>query len=337
MKNILRNKAFILLFALFLTIIVFIFSLFLGSAALSFNEVLSGLFDIGGASTYSLIVRTVRLPRTLGALFAGLALSLSGFLLQSATDNDLCAPNIVGINSGAGFGVMLVSSLLPSLFYFESLFAFVFALFAAGLTLAISSSPSRQFSRVTILLGGVAISALFGSGISFLSLRYPDALVSYTAFSVGGLSGVYLDDILLPSVLITVCTLISLLLSQRLNYLPLGDEIAASLGIRVNRLRILSVVLAAALSASAVSFVGLIGFVGLIVPHLARRLVGSDARFAMPLSCLLGSVLVMLADIFSRILFAPGEVPLGIFTSLIGAPFFIYLLVINARKEGHYD
>ncbi len=327
-----KSRTAILLFAAILTIIIFILSLFVGSSALPFSDVLVGLFSFGQGGTASLIMRNIRLPRALGALLSGLALALSGFLLQRATDNDLCAPNIIGINSGAGFGVMLVSSLFPSLFFFESLFAFLGAILASLFVLILASS-SRSLSRTAVVLGGVAVGALFSSFISFLSLAYPDALVSYTAFSVGGLSGVYFDDILIPSIIILICLFVSLFLSPRLNYLSLGDELASSVGIRVRLLRTVCIVIAAALSAAAVSFVGLIGFVGLIVPHLARRTGVSDARFLIPLTSLLGASLVMLADIFARVLFAPGEVPCGIFTSLLGAPFFIYLLVRRNRRR----
>ena len=302
-----------------------------GSVRLSFTEVISGLFG-SGESTQKIIVSSLRLPRVLGAALAGASLAVAGLVLQCVTGNSLCAPNIVGINSGAGFAVMLVLCFAPSLYAFLPLGAFLGAL-AATLTIsAIARLASRR--SVTLVLAGVAVSSILNAAISFLSLRFPDMLPSYTAFSVGGFSGTELDSLVFPFIIILCCFAACQLLSQKLNLLSLGDDVAASLGVNVGLLRTLTLILASAICGAAVSFAGLLGFVGLIVPHAVRRLVGNDMRINLSLSAILGAMLVILSDLCGRTLFSPSELPAGIITALIGAPFFLYLL---CRRRGGID
>ena len=315
-------------------IICVLLGITLGSANVGFIDSLLALFGIETGNNSVVIVQSLRLPRVLGAVFAGAALAVSGLLLQSATGNDLTAPNIIGINSGAGLFVMLTLCLLPSLSVLLPFAAFAGAVLAAVLVLGLSAREGRVASRTTVVLAGVSVGALMSAGISFLSLLYPDVLASYTAFSVGGLSGVYFEDIALPMLIISAFLVLGFLLTPSLNLLALGDDMAASMGVKVTKLRILALLIAAVLASSAVSYVGLIGFVGLIVPHAARKLAGSDNRVLLPLSAILGGVLVTLADLISRILFAPTELPCGILISALGAPFFLFLLV--GRKK-HYD
>ncbi|MBR5452973.1 MAG: iron ABC transporter permease, partial [Clostridia bacterium] len=287
-----------------------------------------GLF---GNGSNAVIIRSLRIPRALGGMICGGALAVSGLLLQSVTSNDLCAPNIIGINSGAGFAVLALTCFFPGAHFLSSPLAFLGAITAAAIVVGLSSGYKSTFSKTGIVLSGVAVSAFFGAGISFLSLRFPDALPSYTAFSVGGLNGVYFNDIAPVILPVIVLILISFLISPKLNLLCLGDESAMSLGVNAKRLRLVSIIIAAALSAMAVSFAGLIGFVGLIVPHITRRIAGHDNRILVPLSAIIGSSLVTFADILGRIIFAPGEIPCGIFLSALGAPFFLFLLI---RRRG---
>ena len=329
-----KKNAMIISVSALLLLLIFVLGVTLGSADIPFFESIRALFGASESESSITIVRSIRLPRVLGAIFAGAALAVSGLLLQCATGNDLAAPNVIGVNSGAGLFVMILLALLPELSALLPLAAFAGATLAALLVLGLSSRGRVPASRAAVVLAGVAVGALFGAGLSFLSLLYPDALASYTAFSVGGLSGVYLEDIALPTILIAVLLFLAFLLTPALNMLALGDDLAASLGIRVARTRVLSVLMASALAASAVSYVGLIGFVGLIVPHAARRLSGADNRVRMPLCALLGGALVALADLLSRVLFAPTELPCGILISALGAPFFLFLLI--ARRE-RYD
>lgn len=278
-----------------------------------------------------IILFELRLPRVLGAGLAGVGLSLAGCLLQAVTDNDLCAPNIIGVNAGAGFAVMLTVCLFPMLFRLLPLAAFVGALFTTCLVLAISYYAGHGGQKTTIVLAGVAVSSLFNAGISFLSLRYPDALTSYTAFSVGGFSGVALDELALPTIIVGLCLLFSLILAPRIELLCLGDEGAAHLGVAVRRVRMVTVILASALCAAVVSYAGLLGFVGLIVPHVVRRILRVPLRARIPCTVLCGAVLVIFSDLLGRVLFAPWELPAGIIMAFIGAPFFVWLLLKRTR------
>ena len=322
-----KRKIIVLVASGLLLLLSALLGLTLGSADIGFFNSILALFGVERVPNAVVIVCSLRLPRVLGGIFAGAALATSGLLLQSATGNDLTAPNVIGINSGAGLFVMLTLCFAPTLSVLLPGFAFVGAMLSALLVLGLSRSGRAALSRATVVLAGVAVGALMSAGISFLSLLYPDALASYTAFSVGGLSGVYFEDILIPVLIISVLLTLGYLLSPGLNLLSLGDDMAASMGVRVARLRALAVICAAALASTAVSYVGLIGFVGLIAPHAARRLVGSDNRILYPLSALLGALLVNLSDLIGRTLFAPTELPCGILISALGAPFFLILLL----------
>lgn len=301
-----------------------------GSVSLSIREILKGLTE--SETTTAIILKGIRLPRILAAGLAGIALAAAGTVLQCVTGNDLCAPNIIGINSGAGFAVIALLCVAPSLWQLLPLAAFVGALTATSFVMGFALYSGRRTASTTIVLAGVAVSSILSAGISFLSLRFPDVLTSYTAFSVGGFSGLSYKELLLPAMIIFPALFLTQMLTPGLNTLCLGDEIAATLGIRVKALRTAALILAAALCAAAVSFAGLLGFVGLIVPHIIRRICGNDIRFTLSLSALAGSILVILSDTVGRTAFAPSELPAGIIMSLLGAPFFLYLLI---RKKEH--
>lgn len=303
--------------------------LWLGSAALTIEEVITGLFT-DRDNRLSVIIRHVRLPRMLGALLAGIGLSVSGVLLQGVTDNGLASPNIIGVNSGAGFMTILTLSLFP-----EAIFALPFAAFfgAFAATMLILWLSNRiGSSKATIILAGMALTAVLNAGISFISLLDPDVIAAYNAFSIGGLSGITIEALLVPAVLIFFSLGIALLLSSQISTLCLGDSLASSLGVRVKRLRMLSLVCASACAAAVVSFAGLLGFVGLIVPHIARRLTGGNMTKVLAGAALTGAIIVLFADTLGRTLLAPTEIPVGIVMALIGAPFFLVLLF---RRREH--
>lgn len=304
-------------------------SLLLGGVALTPREVLEGLLGIG-ESTVTAIVRGVRLPRVLAGVLAGIGLSVSGCLLQSVTDNALASPNVIGVNSGAGLAVILLLAFLPDALPLLPLAAFA----GAFLTTLLILFVSRRFgdSGVTVILSGVALTALLNAAISFVTLLDTDVVSSYNYFSIGGLSGVSLDELLLPAALILISLIGAMLLSRGLELLRLGDEVAAALGARVPRLRTLALICASASAAAAVSFAGLLGFVGLIVPHTARALVGARVKRTLPTAALLGGTLLPLSDLLGRTLFSPTEIPVGILMALVGAPFFFILLLRRKKR-----
>lgn len=302
-----------------------------GSVRLSMGEIFSALFSEEGDPTVRTILLQLRLPRILAAALAGAGLAVSGLLLQTATDNDLCSPNVIGVNAGAGFAVMICLSLFPMAFAAIPALAFAGAALTTLLVLGMSFAAAGRGVRTRVVLAGVAVGAFFNAGISFLSQLYPDALSSYAAFSAGGFRDVYAEDLYIPAAMILAGLVLAEGLSPRLNLLCLGDDIAQALGVRVKLLRFLSLLLASLLCGAVVSFAGLLGFAGLIVPHIARRLVGQDVRVLVPACILCGAVLVILSDLFARTLFAPAELPAGILMAVLGAPFFLYLLFRRRR------
>ena len=303
----------------------------MGSVKLSLSEIIGAVTDKKEYHTARVILFDLRLPRVLGAALSGAALSVSGFLLQSVTANELCAPNVIGVNAGAGFAVILSMCLFPGRFAYQPVFAFIGALITTFTVIGLCSG--RANSKTLILLSGVAVSALFNAGISFLSYRFPDVLPSYNAFAAGGFSGVKMSDIAIPAVIILVFCTAAQAVAPSLNLLCLGDGMARSLGVRVGALRIISLVFSAALCAASVSFAGLVGFVGLIVPNAVRRFFGRDARFDIPMCIVCGAALTVTGDLIGRVLFSPSELPAGIVMAVIGAPFFLALLFRQRRGE----
>ncbi len=301
-----------------LLVLVMLLGLAFGSARISFSDLMN--------ETSRLIILRLRLPRVLGAVLSGFALSIAGLLLQKANDNDLCSPTVMGTNAGAGFFVMLLLCFMPTAFYLLPIGAFAGSLVAVAIVLALSNRSTRHQNSINIILAGVALSALFNGGIAMLSQLYPDAVGSYVYFSTGGFVGVSFKDLLLPSVIITVSLFTSYMLADKIALLCLGDDLASNLSVNVKKVRIESIVLASLLTASSVSYAGLLGFVGLIVPHMANRIIGNNVKKQMIGSCLLGAILVILADLIGRCVFAPSEISAGVILSFVGAPFFIYLL-----------
>lgn len=310
-----------------LLLLAMVLSLGVGSSGIGFDDFLSGDRDA------FVVLSVLRFPRILAALLAGIAFSVSGLLLQSASSNDLASPNIVGINAGAGFAVLCFLSFFPSMFRILPLVSFLGALVAATLAIVLSSLISSVRDRSTLLLSGVAISALFNAGISAVSALDPDVLATYSSFSIGGFSGVYLSDLAAPAVVIFVSIAFSFALSRQLSLLILGDEIASAHGVDVRMVRLLAVVVASALAAAAVTFSGLLGFVGLVVPHISRLIYGED-RAKDILGCILcGPILVVLADTVGRIAVPPAELPCGVFMAVLGVPFFFILLFRRRRSS----
>ena len=324
-----KRQAVLLSSALLFLLLSFYLSLRLGSTTLSTAAFWGGLFRRTGKGSATLILYAIRLPRALGALFAGAGLALSGVLLQRATDNPLAAPHLLGINAGAGFFVILTLSLFPATFALTPFAAFLGATLTALLILGVCARLS--LGKSAVVLCGVAFSALFGAGISFLSLLDADVLAIYTDFSIGGLRGLATKDLYFPMPIIALCFTGAMLLSRKLHLFSLGDTLATSLGVRVKRVRLAALLLAAASAAAAVSFAGLLGFVGLVVPHISRLLAKEDTRTQIWLSTLGGGILLLLADLAGRVLFAPTEIPVGIFTALLGVPFFLCLLFGRKR------
>lgn len=302
-------------------LIIFSVSLFVGSIPLDIPALLTA------GSVSNIVFFSIRLPRVFAALLSGLAFSASGLLIQKATGNGLSSPNIIGVNSGAGASVLLFLSLAPDMFAILPLAAFLGAIISVSIVFLISSLTKRVSSSVSLILSGVAVNALFNAVISTISSLDPETMASYSAFSIGGFSGIYSSMLRVPALLIIISIALSFLLSDRMDVISLGDEIASSMGYRPLGIRILLIAIASLLAASAVTFSGLLGFVGLVTPHAASFLTSGNSRRTLILSSLIGPSLVMLSDLAGRTIISPSELPAGVFMAIIGVPFFIFLLL----------
>ncbi|NLK44982.1 MAG: iron ABC transporter permease [Tissierellia bacterium] len=306
-------------------------SIGIGSSKIPLSEVVSVLLGKSSASKEYQIINYVRIPRTFAAVLVGCALSLAGLILQSVLNNSIAGPSIIGVNSGAGLFTTLIMALLPAYFELIPLAAFLGALTTSLLVYYIAKRTGA--SRLTIVLSGVAVSSFMGAITDTVLTLWPDTAISRTSFLIGGLSGVTMDRLMFPGILIFIAFVLAFIFSYDLNILTLGDETAKSLGLNVEKYRFGFLVLSSLLAGSAVSFAGLLGFIGLIVPHVARLLVAeNDNRILIPISALLGSVFALFCDLLARTLFAPFEIPVGIIMSFLGGPFFIYLLINQKRR-----
>lgn len=301
----------------------------LGSTSISPVSIVRALFFDHASLEYQ-ILWNIRLPRVLVAGLVGCALALSGAILQGVLRNPLAAPDIIGVSSGAGLAGFIILILFPDYVFMVPAGAFAGALGAT--ILVYSLAWQRGVNPFRLILAGVAVSSLLGAGMSTLMIFYPERVQSVLTFMVGGLSARSWPhfNIIWPYALAGIAA--SFFLSNRLNILTLGDEVATGLGLRVETTRMMLIAVASLLAASAVSVVGLLGFVGLIVPHIARKLVGPDNRILFPASMACGAVLVILCDTVGRTVFDPVEIPVGIIMALIGAPFFLFLL--RERRSG---
>lgn len=327
MKSNLMSKKFLSL--ILLLILCFFAGILLGSVPLSPKSVLRCLIGLDKDTTTYVLVHTVRLPRAVGACIAGMGLSTAGVILQSVMNNSLASPNTIGVNSGAGFAVML-----SLMFGGNRALGIPIAAFAGSLTATLtiySLAYIADSSRTTIILAGVTVSSFLNAGISTIKLLDTDITVNLTTFMIGSLSGLTFETLKFPTTAILIALIVSFLFARSINILCLGDETARSLGLHVAIVRLLLLILSSVLSGCAVSYAGLLSFVGLIIPHICRRLFGNDARYLLPCSALLGASFVLVCDILGRILFAPFELPAGILLSFIGGPFFLYLLF---QKKG---
>ncbi len=271
------------------------------------------------------ILRYIRLPRVMAAVFAGAGLAGAGVIIQTLLGNPLAGPNIIGVNSGAGFMTVIAAVLFPLLPQAQPMAAFLGALFSVVMIYLLSKRAGT--SKMTILLAGVVLNSLFNAASEALCTFFPDIQMHYSAFRVGGLASIQTSVLVPAAGLILLLTVIVQLKADTLELLALGDDTAFALGVSVKQNRLLFLVCAAGMAGAAVSFAGLIGFLGLIVPHGVRLVVGDEIRKLFPLSVLWGSFLLLACDTVARTAFAPFELSVGIVLSVIGAPVFIRMLL----------
>ena len=321
-----KNKRFLLSMAvsIFVLLLVVLLSLLLGDLRLSFGDLADALFGKREGISFNILMYS-RLPRTLASLLAGAALALSGAVLQNVLANKLASPSIIGVNAGAGFGVTLSCALGVFSGWAVSAFAFGGSLLAVLIISLFAAKTSA--SKTTVILGGVALNSILNALSESLSVLDPDVAMLSAEFRVGGFSSVSYQRLFPAMIMILLAALLLFTLCNELDVISLGDESARSVGLSTKKYRILFLLLASLLAGAAVSFSGLLGFVGLIVPHFARRLVGNESRFLLPFSAVTGAAFVSACELVSRLLFSPYELPVGILMSMIGGPVFVILLV----------
>lgn len=321
-----KNKRFLLSMAvsIFVLLLVVLLSLLLGDLRLSFGDLADALFGKREGISFNVLMYS-RLPRTLASLLAGAALALSGAVLQNVLANKLASPSIIGVNAGAGLGVTLSCALGVFSGWAVSAFAFGGSLLAVLIISLFAAKTSA--SKTTVILGGVALNSILNALSESLSVLDPDVAMLSAEFRVGGFSSVSYQRLFPAMIMILLAALLLFTLCNELDVISLGDESARSVGLSTKKYRILFLLLASLLAGAAVSFSGLLGFVGLIVPHFTRRLVGNESRFLLPFSAVTGAAFVSACELVSRLLFSPYELPVGILMSMIGGPVFVILLV----------
>lgn len=306
------------------------YSLTVGARHIPLPTIWKALVNYDPSQVDELLVQTLRVPRLLLAVACGISFGVAGALMQGITNNPMASPSIMGVNSGAALGLAVAMILLPdSSLNVAVLFAFGGAALATVIIMALANRNGSRMSPVFLALAGTAVSAVL-LAITQALVVYFDVAQDLSYWTAGGISGVRMPQVLLlwPWTLIGVVLAVSL--SKSVTLLSFGEEMAIGLGGHMGRIRFLAGVAVLILCGSAVAIAGPIGFVGLVTPHMARQLVGIDYRKVIPITALLGAILLVGADLVVRSVAAPFEIPLGAITALIGVPFFLYL----ANRKG---
>ena len=326
-----KNKTCIFIAAATVFVVAAFLSAALGTANLSLTQLIKAIREGAGSGFEGNIFWYVRLPRTAACLLAGAGLSVSGAVIQSVLANKLASPGIIGVNAGAGFAVTLCCALGAISGWTIAISAFGGALLS--MLLVTLTAQKIGASRTTVILGGVAVNSFLTAGSEAITTLMPEIGVMSSDFRVGGFTAVTSQRLIPAGILIIIALVVSFTLCNELDVMNLGEETAQGLGLSVKKMRSIFLILAAVLAGASVSFAGLLGFVGLIIPHIARRLVGGENRYLLPFCALFGASFVTICDLASRLIFQPYEIPVGILMSFIGGPFFVFLLL--NKKGGH--
>jgi len=273
------------------------------------------------------IIVELRLPRTVSAILVGASLGVAGALLQGALGNPLASPDVIGVTGGAGFGAMLTLLVWPSAIALLPVGALAFGLVAAAIVFSIGWSGPHAGSIGRVILAGIAISALFGAATTSLMVAYSDRVQSAIFWLAGGLTSEGWSSLKVVWPYMLVGMVLALGLMRPLDRLALGDDVAASLGGRPRAIRLTAAIAAALLASSAAALAGLLGFLGLVIPHLVRLAGGTSShRFVVPASAVAGAALLLAGDTLARVILAPVELPVGPLMVVLGVPLFLWLL-----------
>ncbi len=310
--------------------VVMMLSVGYGVMEMSWIDIIRTLFS-GGDSIEFQIIYNLRLPRTLLGALVGAALAVAGVILQAVMRNPLASPGIIGVSSGAGLAAVVALMIFPALSGWLIPVALGGAFITA--TAVYLLAWKRGVEPVRLLLAGVAVSSLLGAMSTAIMLFNSEKVAGILDFAIGSLSTRSWPQLELVAPYIIAGLAVAVIIAPKLNILGLGDEIAVGLGMNVERMRLCFIALAALLAGAAVSVVGLLGFVGLIAPHIVRMIIGGDSKFLIPGAAIFGAVLVVGSDTAGRVVIAPEELPLGIIMALLGPPFFLWLLRRRAGEN----
>lgn len=331
-KDIYRPKtaAAVILLGLALLIVTMCLSIIYGAADISISTVWQSILHYDPQSTQHQIIYRLRWPRAVAAALIGACLAVSGAIMQGMTRNALASPSIMGVTAGAGFMIAIGFALFPSASNVMLLFlAFLGAGLGIMLVFTIGALSKRGLTPIKLALAGSAVTALLSSISTGIALFF-DIAKDISFWYAGGVAGVQWVSIklLLPAAIIGI--IIALFISRSITVLSLGEDVAAGLGQRTGVVKFLGTIAVLLLTGAAVAVGGTIGFVGLVIPHIVRFIVGPDYRLIIPCSAVIGALLLVISDVGARVVNPPFETPLGAITALIGVPFFLYL----ARREG---
>lgn len=319
------GKSAVLILGLLILILSILSSILFGLTHITWRMVIDAFTHFDGSNEH-LVIQTARVPRALIATAVGASLAVAGALMQAITRNPLASPDILGVNSGAGFFVVLA----VTLFSINSLqtiswLAFLGAGVTALIVYFLSSLGREGLTPIKLTLAGAALAALFSSftqGVLLLQEKAIEEVIYWLAGSVEGRKLEYLASVF-PYIVIGL--ILAFMLAKHINILAMGEDMAKGLGQRTGVVKSFALLVIVFLAGSSVAVAGPISFIGLIVPHIVRSIVGSDHRWIIPYSAVLGGILLLLADIGARFVIMPKEVPVGAMTALIGTPFFVYL------------
>lgn len=301
-----------------------------GSIDVTPIELITGLFT--GTNENIAIIKDLRFPRIIIALFAGAALAVSGVLLQAVMRNPLAEPGIIGVSSGAGFVSIMMVTFFPTLYFYTPLFAFIGG--ALAFFLVFTFSWKQGLNPLRMILIGVAINAVF-VGLSELFAAGGSSITNAVSVTSSTLSMKTWNDVEVIVLYGSIGLILAFLFFKYANHLGLHDQTLKSLGFRVNRARFILSILAVLLASIATAVAGMFTFVGLLIPHIGRSLVGTDHKVLIPFSALLGGLLILVADTLGRTILAPVEIPASIIMAIIGGPFLIFLLRKSDRIYGN--
>lgn len=322
------KKICMILTTVFVLCFTILISLRIGSIDISFKELIDGMF-LSKQSNNFLIIRDLRMPRVLSAVLIGGNLAVAGALLQTTMKNPLADPGIIGISSGASLGAIAVMVIFTDLIKYKIIIAFIGGIIAACLVYLIGED--KGFSPVRIILAGVCVNSILNALSSMVTVFNSAGVSSIQTWLLGSLVNVTWNDFKILALYTIVGIALCLLVIKSCDLMGLGDKTAQSLGLNVNRVRVMITFVAVFLTSISTGVGGVISFVGLVIPHICRFLIGSSHKFLIPFSYFRGGFLLLVADTVSRNIFRPYEIPVGLTMCLVGGPFFIYILRRSKR------